>query len=61
MLAGDPDNLKKNIEILKDLKYSILFIGAPEKDFYGKLWNLNMPLYKYGIMRISVSITACKG
>jgi hypothetical protein len=47
MLAGDSENLKKNIEILKDLKYSILFIGAPEKDISGKLWNLNMPLYKY--------------
>jgi len=47
MLAGDPDNLKKNIEILKDLKYSIFFIGAPEKDFNDKLWNLNLPLFKY--------------
>jgi len=47
MLAGDPDNLKLNIQILKDLKYSILFIGAPEKDINGKLWNLNLPLFKY--------------
>jgi hypothetical protein len=48
MLAADPGNLKENFEIFKELKYSILFIGAPEKDIYGKLWNLNLPLYKYG-------------
>jgi hypothetical protein len=48
MLAADPENLKETPEILKGLKYSILFIGAPEKDIYGKLWNLNMPLHKYG-------------
>jgi hypothetical protein len=48
MLAGDMDNLNKNLGILKELKYSILFIGAPEKDIFGKLWNMNLPLYKYG-------------
>ena len=32
MLAADPENLKENLEILKGVKYSILFIGAPEKD-----------------------------
>ena len=48
MLTADPENLKANLEIFKELKYSILFIGAPEKDIYGKLWNLNMPLHKYG-------------
>jgi hypothetical protein len=47
MLAGDPENLKKNIEILNDLKYSILFIAAPEKDMNGKLWNTSFPLFKY--------------
>jgi hypothetical protein len=47
MLAGDAKNLNKNIEILKDLKYSILFIAAPEKDMSGKLWNTSLPLFKY--------------
>jgi hypothetical protein len=46
MLAGDAENLKRNIEILNDLKYSILFIAAPEKDMIGKLWNTNLPLFK---------------
>jgi len=47
MIAGDEENLKKNIEILQDLKYSVLFIAAPEKDMNGKLWNSNLPLFKY--------------
>ena len=47
MLAGDADNLKKNIEILNELKYSILFIAAPEKDMSGKLWNTSLPLFRY--------------
>ena len=50
MLSGDTDNLNKNIGMLKDLKYSILFVSAPEKDIYGKLWNINLPLFKYNQM-----------
>ncbi len=56
MLSGDTDNLNKSIGIMKDLKYSILFVSAPEKDIYGKLWNINLPLYKYDQMEDAGSI-----
>ncbi len=47
LLVNDLRNLNKNIDAIKKLKYSIFFISVPEKDMYGKLWNLNLPLYKY--------------
>jgi hypothetical protein len=56
MLSGDTENLNKHIGIMKDLKYSILFVSAPEKDIYGKLWNINLPLYKYDQMEDAGSI-----
>jgi hypothetical protein len=46
MLAGDTETLKKSIESLNELKYSILFIAAPEKDISAKLWNTRLPLFK---------------
>ncbi len=47
LLVNDLEDSAKNTDLLKDLKYSMLFISAPEKDRYGKLWNLNLPLFKY--------------
>lgn len=56
-IMNEPDNLVKNIDLIKSLKYSIIFIGAPEKDPYGVLWNLNLPLYKYGHKEVVSSIS----
>ena len=47
LIANDPANFDKNMETIKSLKYSFLFVSAPEKDIFGKLWNINLPLYKY--------------
>ena len=47
VIAGDAENNKNNTDLLKRIRYSILFISAPENDNWGKLWNLNLPLYKY--------------
>ncbi len=48
-LAGVPEDLNGKPGTIKGLRYSLLFISAPEKDMFGKLWNLNLPLYKAGI------------
>jgi len=32
---------------MKNLKSRILLVGAPEKDIYGTLWNLNKLIYDY--------------
>lgn len=47
LLLMDPEKLAENISILKSLKYRILLVGAPEKDIYGVLWNINKPLRNF--------------
>ena len=44
LLLAKPEKLGENIELLKNLKFRILLVGAPEKDIYGTLWNTNKPI-----------------
>ncbi|MDP2337009.1 MAG: hypothetical protein Q8N05_11295 [Bacteroidota bacterium] len=44
LILGNPDEFNKNLALLKNLKFRILLVGAPEKDNYGTLWNYNKPI-----------------
>ena len=44
LLLAKPEKLQENIGLLKNLKFRILLVGAPEKDIYGTLWNTNKPI-----------------
>lgn len=41
LIVSNPDQLAKDLPLLKVMKYRILFVAAPEKDLYGSLWNVN--------------------
>lgn len=44
LILGNPDKFEKNLALLKNLKFRILLVAAPEKDIYGTLWNINKPI-----------------
>ncbi len=44
LILDNPDEFGKNLALLKNLKFRILLVGAPEKDIYGTLWNINKPI-----------------
>ena len=47
LLLAKPEELGKNLTLLKNLKIAILLVAAPEKDMYGTLWNTNKPICEY--------------
>ena len=47
LLLKDPERLDKEISLLKSLKFRIFLIGAPEKDIFGTLWNINKPIINF--------------
>ncbi len=44
IILSNPDQVSKDLAILKGLKYRMLFVAAPERDLYGSLWNVNNPI-----------------
>jgi hypothetical protein len=48
LMLSDATDREKMRDALRNLKFSILLISAYEKDIRGELWNLNLPLNKYG-------------
>jgi hypothetical protein len=44
LILGNTDEFGKSLAMLKDLKFRILLVGAPEKDIYNTQWNNNKPI-----------------
>jgi hypothetical protein len=47
LILSRPDAFEKDIAHLKEMKYRLLFVSAPERDMYGTLWNINSPVSRY--------------
>jgi hypothetical protein len=47
LLLNGHEYAHRGTSLLKDLKCRIFMIGAPEKDIYGTLWNINKPIYNF--------------
>jgi hypothetical protein len=39
LILNNPDEFDENIALLKNLKFRIFLVGAPEKDIFGTYWN----------------------
>jgi hypothetical protein len=63
LLMDNRDDFNKNIELLKGLKFRIFLVAAPERDIYGTLWNINLPINKYNdigkLIQLISSNTEC--
>ena len=63
LLLGNPDELDKNISLLKKMKLRNFFVSSPEKDIYGTLWNINKPVSdfsdKQALIRLLSAIPEC--
>jgi len=44
LILNNSKEFEKNLTLLKNIKFRILLVGAPEKDTYGTLWNINKPI-----------------
>ena len=44
IILSNPEELEKNISLLKGMKVRIFLVAAPQKDIYGTLWNINKPV-----------------
>ena len=44
LILSNQDELERSVTLLKNMKVRLLFVSAPEKDIYGTLWNVNMPV-----------------
>jgi uridine kinase len=44
LVLDNPDELDKNIALLKKMKVRNFFVSSPGKDIYGTLWNINKPV-----------------
>ena len=47
LLLDNSEKIMKNIELLKNLKFRIFLVSAPEKDLFGTLWNINKPIVDF--------------
>ena len=43
-ILNNPDEFEKNLALLKNLKFRIFLVGAPEKDIFGTHWNHTKPI-----------------
>lgn len=46
-ILNNPDEFGNSLELLKNLKFRIVLISAPEKDIFGTLWNISKPISDY--------------
>jgi len=44
LILKDPNEFEKNIAILKDLKFNLFLVGAPEKNIFGTYWTNTKPI-----------------
>jgi hypothetical protein len=47
LILNDPEKFEKNIAILKNLKFRIFLVGAPEEDIFGTQWNNTKPIINF--------------
>jgi hypothetical protein len=47
LILNHPDEFEKNIALLKNLKFRIFLVGAPEKDIFGTHWNNTKPITNF--------------
>ncbi len=52
MILYHRENFAKVVKSLKDKKFRICFISAPEVNNYGKVWNVNCPVYRYSNQKV---------
>ncbi len=44
LILNNQAEMERFVTLLKNMKVRLLFVSAPEKDIYGTLWNVNMPV-----------------